>query len=646
MHIVSPGFARLRRFLVWSTAAIGVLLLTAVVFIALFGWNWLRGPLQRFALHQTGRELVIQGDLGVSPGWLSVRLRAADVRFANPAWAQQPQMVVARGVEVEVDLMALLQQEVAFPEVRLEHATVALEKSSDNRKTWLLDLDQQDESARIRLGRIALDHGTLIYQDTENRTRIQAELSTMPGDATDSTAHELQFSASGQYKGLELKALGSGGPVLALREVGIPYPLILAGSVGHTKVQLAGTVTGLLALSAVDMRLALGGDSMSELYPLLGMAFPATRAYATHGYLTRAGDTWRYADFSGRVGASDVAGSVQVVTGGIRPALTATVRSDLLALDDIGPMIGARGKGVVSVGAPPAARERVLPDMPFKTGRWDSVDADVQFSAKALRHAWSLPLENLAGRMLLRDSVLTLDPLVFGFAGGRLSANITLDGRSSPIKARAQLRAHKLLLGKLLPKIDLGKNSIGQLHGDFNLTGQGNSVAAMLATANGQFGMVVSDGQISKLAMEKAGLHLWEIMGLKITGDRLVKLRCAVADFDVKQGQMQVAALVFDTAVTTLIGSGRIDLQREQIDLTFEPRTKNTSPLALRSPIYVRGSFAQPRVEIDKASVVVRALGALSLGLINPLLALIPLIDAGPGKDSDCGQLVRSVKKQ
>jgi AsmA protein len=27
------------------------------------------------------------------------------------------------------------------------------------------------------------------------------------------------------------------------------------------------------------------------------------------------------------------------------------------------------------------------------------------------------------------------------------------------------------------------------------------------------------------------------------------------------------------------------------------------------------------------------------LGLINPLLALLPLIDAGPGKDIDCAAL-------
>ena len=38
------------------------------------------------------------------------------------------------------------------------------------------------------------------------------------------------------------------------------------------------------------------------------------------------------------------------------------------------------------------------------------------------------------------------------------------------------------------------------------------------------------------------------------------------------------------------------------------------------------------------------ALGAVALGLVNPLLAVIPLIDPGPGKDSDCGRLLASGK--
>ena len=198
--------------------------------------------------------------------------------------------------------------------------------------------------------------------------------------------------------------------------------------------------------------------------------------------------------------------------------------------------------------------------------------------------------------------------------------------------------------GELGLFIDESHIGIGQLNGNFDLTGKGNSVRQMLASSSGKVELVVAGGKISKLMMEKAGLHLWEILELKMAGDRLVKLRCAVAGFDVKQGNMQVNAMIFDTEVTTIIGTGSIDLGDEKLDLTLNQKTKYTSPLALRSPIYVRGSFARPAVEVDKGRVAARALGAIALGLVNPLLTLIPLIDAGPGKDSDCGELVREAR--
>jgi AsmA protein len=45
---------------------------------------------------------------------------------------------------------------------------------------------------------------------------------------------------------------------------------------------------------------------------------------------------------------------------------------------------------------------------------------------------------------------------------------------------------------------------------------------------------------------------------------------------------------------------------------------------------------------VDKGRLAARAFGAVALGLLNPFLAVLPLIDAGPGADSDCGQLVRA----
>ena len=332
--------------------------------------------------------------------------------------------------------------------------------------------------------------------------------------------------------------------------------------------------------------------------------------------------------------------------------MKADLVSKLLDIADLGPLIGAKPGSVDAArqaAAPPRnsatppshsrktaqvrpASARVLPDLPFNTERWDSVDAEVTLKAKTIRRAKALPLEDLLAHLSLRDSVLRLDPLDFGVAGGQLDAVISLDGRQDPIQARAQVRARKILLAKLLPTVALSKTSIGQINGEFDLAGKGNSVGRMLASSNGKVGLVIANGEISKMMMEKVGLHLWEMLVLKVSGDKLVKLRCAIADFDVKQGVMHADGLIFDTEITTIVGTGNIDLGQERLDLTLNPNTKDTSPVALRSPIYVRGSFARPQVSVDKGRVALRAIGAIALGTASPVLALIPLIDAGPGK--------------
>jgi len=625
--------------------------LLAIVFVALFGWNWLRGPIERMTLDRTGRELSIGGDLNLSWGWPLPRLRAGAVTFANPVWATEKHMIAADAVDIAIDLPQLLRKNIVFPELRLERPVVFLEQGSDGRKNWLLDLNQQDEQARIQIGRLTLDNGRLGYDDAGQKTRIRSDFST---SNTGPDGSGLTFTAQGQYKGLPLQASGNGGPVLGLRDESTPYPLKVDLTVGRTGVKADGTITSLLKFTAMDMRLAVRGESLAQLFPLLGIAFPQTRAYAANGHLMHNGQTWRYEKFSGRIGDSDIAGTLQIDSSGKRLSMNADLVSNLLDIADLGPLIGARPgslQAAKQAALPPAQtssptpkQARVLPDMPFKTDRWDSVDAEVSLKAKTIRRTKELPLEDLVTHLSLRDSVLTLDPLNFGVAGGQLNAVISLDGRKDPIQARARVRAKKILIAKLFPTVELSKTSIGQVNGEFDLSGTGNSVARMLASSSGKMGMVVASGEISKLMMEKAGLHLWEILELKVTGDRLVKLRCAVADFTVKQGVMHADALIFDTEITTIIGTGSIDLAQEKLNLTLNQKTKNTSPLALRSPIYIRGNFAKPEAGVDKARVAARALGALALGAVNPLLALMPLIDPGPGKDSDCGQLVRDAK--
>lgn len=642
------------RTLKWAASLLLALVILAVLFVAIFGWNWLRAPIEKKVLAQTGRALHIKGNLDITLGWPWPRVQADSVTFANPAWASQAQMLAADTLTFSIHLPHLLTQRLVMSDVHLVRPVVFLELGADGRKTWLLDLNQQDKDASFQIDRLTLNQGVIGYDDTAGKTSIRAELSTISAPPGGTGDPRVSFSAKGKFKGLALVAKGTGDSVLALRDEGTPYGLDIDATIGQTRIQANGHITSLVKFSSVDMQLGLSGDNLSQFYTLTGIAMPATRNYETQGHLVRKANTVRYDPFIGRVGNSDLKGWIQIKTGGKRPLLTGDLVSTKLALEDLGPVIGARPghldaaiKAVAQTGAAGAVTpkiKRIIPDLPFKFEHWDTVDTELNFSAKSLRQANYMPLEALSTHLSLKDSVLKLDPLKFDLAGGHLDAVVTLDGRQNPIQASAQLQIKRVALAKLLPTDQKGQVHLSQIGGQIKLSGTGNSVGSMLASANGTLGVLVSGGDISQLLMEKAGLHLWEILQLTVTGDKQVKLRCAVANFDVKAGNMQVSTLLLDTEITTLLGTGSIDLGQEKLDLTLSQKTKNTSPLALRSPIYIRGNFAKPIVQVDQGRVAVRALGAVALGVVNPLLALIPLIDAGPGKDSDCGQWLQSQK--
>ncbi|MDE2393876.1 MAG: AsmA family protein [Burkholderiales bacterium] len=627
-----------------AAAALTLLALPAlaVLCIAVFGWNWARSPLQALALRATGRELRIGGDLQLDLHWPAPRVHARDVSFANPSWAAAPQMLSADAVEVTVDLRRLVTGQLAFPQVRLTQARIFLEQASGGRKTWLLDRAQTDEGVRIPIGQLLLDRGEVHYVFSAQHTDVQVSLSTFesaaasPGGLSES---RLAFGAQGVFRGAILHAEGTGGAIVSWRDESIPYPLRLSATLGRTHVGAAGTVTSLLHFTAVDLELNVQGDNLASLVPLVGIALPSTPAYSGSGRLLHTGSIWRYESFAGRFGQSDLAGSLQLNTEGARPLLGGALVSRRLDPADLAPSIGARVPSPAA-GAMAGAVEpprRVLPDLPFDTLRWGTLDADVTLRAQTLLRGRMPGLENLQLRLRLQNRLLTLDPLDLGLAGGMLKARVTLDGRADPLQGSVKASLRGLHPGQLLPRWVSSGAAPGHLDGDVELSGRGPSVGRMLASANGRVRLVARNGRISRLLMEKAGLHLLEILRLLLGGDRTISLRCAVADFDVANGVMRARTLALDTPVTTLIGSGRIDLARETLDLAIVPRTREVSVVALRSPIYISGSFEHPAVTLDKGRIAARGAGALALGVLNPMLALIPLVDPGPGVSSPCG---------
>jgi len=203
----------------------------------------------------------------------------------------------------------------------------------------------------------------------------------------------------------------------------------------------------------------------------------------------------------------------------------------------------------------------------------------------------------------------------------------------------------KLQLGELFPTIKSNKASVGDIGGLVDLRGTGNSVARMLGSSNGKIGFFMDGGEISQFMMELVALDVWGVAKVQLRGDKPVDVRCAVADFSVQNGVMNTNAFVFDTSVVKVEGGGTINLKNEELDLKLNPRPKDSSVASLNSPLHVRGTFSHPKPSPDVGRLAAKGVGAVVMGIINPLLAVLPLLKEGKGEDSPCNQLMAEATK-
>src|SRR6185312_15750663 len=101
-----------------------------------------------------------------------------------------------------------------------------------------------------------------------------------------------------------------------------------------------------------------------------------------------------------------------------------------------------------------------------------------------------------------------LDPLSFVLAGGTVRSNISLDGSRAPMRGVLKLDARHLKLKQLFPTSEPMRTSFGEINGDADLTAQGNSVAALLGSANGELKLLIRDGAVGEALVQTAGLNV------------------------------------------------------------------------------------------------------------------------------------------
>jgi uncharacterized protein involved in outer membrane biogenesis len=249
----------------------------------------------------------------------------------------------------------------------------------------------------------------------------------------------------------------------------------------------------------------------------------------------------------------------------------------------------------------------------------------------------------MTAHIFVKDGMLRLAPLDFDVAGGNLVTEITMDGRKSHIVTHADITAKGLHLDQLFPPSKMNNASAGTMGGRITLDANGDSVAQMLGTANGEAALIMDGGTVSELLLRLSNLDIANSFLLLLGGDKQVPISCMVANFKAIDGDFQVQEMVLNTPKVNIAGEGHVNFADESLHLRLD--SKGNSLAALRGPILVAGTFNKPSVHPDMNKVVARGGLAVGLGVLTAGIgAMIPLLEFSKDQSSNCAELVSQAK--
>lgn len=665
----------------WAVAAavLGALVL-GVAACEMAGWPFLAKPVEGVL----GRMLQRDVQLGNAGSRATVRffgglkVDVPHLQIGAPDWSRRPFFLQARNARMHLSYGDLWRAKQGAPLdidlLRADGLVVHAERLADGRASWVfggLQKPKQSTSGEPNVfptvRELRVNEGQLTYVDVPLKADIVARLALVEGAAGVSPQPQGSQPLPVALRGLIASAEGTYGPAKLsanLRTAGVTpllrsdteapsVPVVLELKANKASLTFNGTVTDIFKLSDLAGQFRVSGPSLAAAGDPLGVTLPTTGAFVLAGRIHKEGQVWKVAAEDATVGATKLRGDFTYDMRPPVPLLSGRVSSPRLLLADLAPTIGgepgADPAPPPKTQAPPSAR--VLPDKEFDLPSLRAMNADVQmaFDRVELGELFALPLQPLKTRLTLRDGTLRLDDLVASTADGNLRGSVALDGTRDVALWNADLRWSGVKLEQWLKQQRAGGGPpyvSGRLVGHAKLEGRGRSTAQILGSLDGTVATTLRQGRISHLAIEAAGLDIAQALGVLVKGDKPLPVSCALADLQADKGVLKTRTFVVDTPDSAVWAEGSVSMKDEQLDMKATVSPKDFSPLALRTPVHVKGQFKAPKISVEKAPLARRVAGAALLALVNPIAAVLPLFDRGENDEGDsCNELVARARE-
>jgi uncharacterized protein involved in outer membrane biogenesis len=565
-----------------------------------------------------------------------------NIAVDNVKWASADHFLEAKAIDLDILLWPLLRGDFHLPKLIIDAPKLFLEKKADGETNWSFGAEPvvnaaggivapEERSEAPAIDYVDIKDGRLQYRDVAKKLQLDGVLAFGTGEASGSDA--INFKGEGELEGRNLKVEFTGGSFIMLQQSKQPYPLKLSIRYGATAVDVEGTAKDPLALQGTDLKLKLSGPDLADVFPVLGVPAPPTPPYKLAGQLLREGEVWKFENFAGIVGDSDLEGSLSIDYGRKKPFLTAKLNSKLLDLDDLGPLIGlppkTGGNEAASTDQKQEAQkldatDSIFPDVPLNVDKLKVMDMDVTLDAKKVNSEAYFAVASLNGHVRIDNGKAVVDPVRLGVANGEVAGKISLDSNTNPASVSTDLKLSKLDLAAFFKNSKYFDATTGKIDGHVVLSGVGRSLADVMGTSNGEVRAVMNGASISALLVELIGLDLEHALILYITDDHKIPIRCAAGRIVFSKGEATFAPFIVDTTKSVLYFRGVANLKTQTMKIQVDADGKDFSLLDIAAPLQAEGKIRNPKI---------------SLGPGVP----IPLIDPGDAENVPCGQLAQQI---
>lgn len=566
---------------------VALLLIGVAIAIATVDPNRFVAPLAARVKAATGRDLTVQGPVGIALS-LEPRVVLPGVAFGNAPWSKSPQMLTAKRVEAQIALLPLLSRRFEVVQFTLVEPAIALETDARGRGNWEFDTASAGTSAAATasgaptaafgIANFEIRDGTLTYLDgaTGKLTRAAIERMTLH-------ARDMQSPVAVDFRGrigdVAVALAGDlGAPDKWLRQQW-PYPVALKGEIDGNAVKL-------------DTKVA------------------------------RAGTTTTLGDLDVAYGALAGKGSIRVIEDGSRTRYAIELNVPSLSIADLaGKPVFAPNAG--SPAPPPTGTAHwIIPDTPLPLAPLIAVDSEGSITIGKLTLASGQLLQGVATQFTSRDARLDARFTADRILGGSMQGQLQFDGRNADAPGvHFSLDAQDLDLPALAAVADIRRDIRGgKVRANVDINGRGTTPHRVAGTMSGTILVVSGPASLGRSAVqgESALAQLAGALDPLQAVDANTDLRCAVLRLPLKDGIAHVdRSIAVETAKIAASASGTLNFRDETLDLSVQPQIREGVKIDVSqfaNLVRIRGRFDKPTVGIDAAqsAQMLAKIGALA----------------------------------